>query len=111
MVMRVVWQVWHSRGRILTASAAVAASVGRTMPPPPQVLALGGAAAAVGIGYALHRAHERAASEAAKADEARMNEELKRNRERSAEARQVRRLPAGPSCMTSVSSSLTIPKL
>ena len=71
------------------------------MPPPPQVLALGGAAAAVGIGYALHRAHERAASEAAKADEARMNEELKRNRERSAEARQVSRLPVDPSGMAS----------
>ena len=66
------------------------------MPPPPQVLALGGAAAAVGIGYALHRAHERAASDAAKTDEARMNEELNRNRERSAEAKQVCRRSDGP---------------
>ena len=61
-----------------------------SMPPPPQVLALGGAAAAAGVGYALLRARERAASEAAKADEARMNEELQRNRERFEEAKQVR---------------------
>ena len=60
------------------------------MPPPPQVLALGGAAAAAGVGYAFIRARERAAAEAAKADEERMNEELKRNRERFEEAKQVR---------------------
>ena len=60
------------------------------MPPPPQVLALGGAAAAVGAVYALHRAHEKAAAAAAKADEERMHEEIKRNRERADEAKRVR---------------------
>ena len=85
--------------RLLPASSAACSRFHAShcaMPPPPQVLALGGAAAAVGIGYALHRAHERAASDAARADEARMNEELNRNRERSAEAKQVRRRSAGP---------------